>query len=257
MTRAFFTNWAGAFRDGWHAARALPLLIVLMFGIEFAQHAVELHLGFFSADAAVRKAAALQPVRMAFGWPKMLILYAVGFVATRWFVTRDARLTLRPDAKALRRYFWVVVFQLIPAAAIIYAGPIVAMLGRQADDVMAFRAIFGLGQQLLEPLLFLWFVNAAMGTDAYGPALSARTTRWLYFWALLLMFVTRVPIAQLHARLNIWSAGRVPALQWSLLALDGLVVGALAVIVPAIQVRIARYIAERRGTGLLGQATQP
>ncbi len=52
------------------------------------------------------------------------------------------------------------------------------------------------------------------------------------------------------------SAGQVPALQWSLLALDGLVVGALAVIVPAIQVRIARHIAQRRGTGLLDQAVR-
>ena len=104
MIKAFFSNWAGAFRDSWGAARALPILLVLMIGIEGAQHVIELQLGFFSPDAAVRKAASLQPVRMAFGWPKMLILYAVGFVAMRWFVTRDAHAALRPSAMALRRW---------------------------------------------------------------------------------------------------------------------------------------------------------
>lgn len=254
MMKAFFGNWAGAFRDGWAVTRALPLLVVAMAGIEFAQHAVELHLGFFSADLAVRKAAAEEPLRMAFGWPKMLTLYAVAFFATRWFVTRNKRQALRPSPLALRRYAWVVLFQLIPAVAIIYAGPIVAALGLGVAEVTPFRMVFGLAQLLLEPLLFLWFVNAALGTDAYGLLASAKATRWLYVWALLLMFVTRVPVSQLHARLNMWPAGQAPALQWAMLALDALVVGVLAVIVPAVQVRIARYIADRRGLALLGDA---
>ncbi|CAN5452770.1 hypothetical protein BH10PSE14_BH10PSE14_30450 [soil metagenome] len=251
MIKAFFTNWAGAFRDSWGAARALPILLVLMIGIEAAQHVVELQLGFFSADAAVRKAASLQPLRMAFGWPKMLILYAVGFVATRWFVMRDARAALRPSGMALRRYLWVVSFQLIPAVGTIYAGPIVAWLGRGPEAVATLRAVCGLGQLLLEPLLLLWFVNAAIGTHGYGPIASARTVRWRYPWALLLIFVTRMPVSLLHNGFNHWAAGRPLALQGMMLALDALVVGVLALIVPAIQVRIARYIADRRAVALL------
>ncbi|MEG3088173.1 hypothetical protein [Sphingomonas sp. PB4P5] len=250
MIKAFFVNWAGAFRDSWGAVLALPWLVALMIGIEFSQHLVELHLGFFSADAAVRKAASLQPVRMLFGWPKMLILYAVGFVALRYFVTRAARAALRPSRQALRRYLWVVLFQLIPAALTIYAEPIVTALGRP-QDMMALRAVMGIGQQVLEPLLFLWFVNAAMGTDSYGPIVSAKTTRWLYFWALLLMFLTRVPVGGLHQMLNRWPAGQAPAVQWALLSLDALVVGLLALVLPAVQVRIARFIAERRRVALL------
>lgn len=40
MIRAFFGNWLAAFRDGWAVARALPLLVAAMIGIEFVQHAV-------------------------------------------------------------------------------------------------------------------------------------------------------------------------------------------------------------------------
>lgn len=250
MIKAFFSNWLGAFRDGWGAARALPILLVLMIGIEGAQHVIELQLGFFSPDAAVRKAASLQPVRMAFGWPKMLILYAVGFVATRWFVTRDARAALRPPARALRRYFWVVLFQLIPAAGTIYAEPIAAALGRGPEAVLAIRALCGWGQLLLEPLLLLWFVDAAMGATAYGPIASARAVRWYYPFAFLLMFVTRIPIASLHRGFNLWAAGQPLAQQAALLACDALVVVTLALVLPAVQVRIARYIAERRAAAL-------
>ncbi|MDH7974281.1 hypothetical protein QH494_19000 [Sphingomonas sp. AR_OL41] len=254
MIKAFFSNWAGAFRDSWGAARALPILLVLMIGIEGAQHVIELQLGFFSPDAAVRKAASLQPVRMAFGWPKMLILYAVGLVAMRWFVTRDAHAALRPSAMALRRYLGVVLFQLIPAVGTIYAGPIAAWLGRGPDAVATIRAVCGLSQLLIEPLLLLWFVNAAMGTTGYGPIASARTVRWYYPFALLLIFVTRMPVALLHNGFNRWAAGQPLALQGAMLACDALVVGVLALVVPAIQVRIARYIAARRGVTLLGDA---
>jgi hypothetical protein len=257
MIKAFFVNWLGAFRDGWSAARALPLLVVAMMGIEFAQHAVELHIGFFSPDLAVHKAASLAPVRMLFGWPKMLTLYLVAFIALRWFVSRDAHAAIRPSALALRRYVWVVLFQLIPAAAIIYAGSIVAVVGRSPDDIMAFRAVFGLGQQLLEPFLLLWYVNAAAGTHAYGPLASAKATGWLYLWALPLSLATRVPLSLLHGRLNMWPVGQPPLLQWALLALDALVVGMLAVIMPAIQVRIARYVAAGRDTALLGEHPLP
>ncbi len=252
MIKAFFADWGGAFRDGWRFAAALPLLFAAMIGIEFAQHVVEAGLGFFSPDLAVRKAAAMAPLRMAFGWPKMLIVYALGFFAIRYFVTGDAQTALRPSARAIGRYAWVAGYQLLIAAVVIYAAPIVALAGIGKAGVMPLQLAMGLTQQLLEPLFFLWFVNAAMGTDAYGPAASARTTRWLYLWGLVLMFVARLPFNAAHQLLNRWPAGKSPAILWSALALDAVVVGVMVVILAAVQVRIARFIAARRGVAVLG-----
>jgi len=252
MTRAFFRHWLGAFGDGWAVWRAMPLMVAAMIGIEFAQHAVELHLGFFSLDKAVRRAASEDPLRMMFGWPKMLAVYAVAFFTTRWLITRDVRATFRPPVQALRRYACVVLFLLIPAAAMIHARTILPAVGLGEPEVLTFRMILGLFTLLAEPLLLLWFVNAAMGTDAYGPVASAKTTRWLYVWALMLLFVTRVPVSQLHQGLNAWPAGQTPLVQWAMFALDALVVGVLTVIVPAVQVRIASFIAGRREQELLG-----
>ena len=67
LIAAWWKNFAGSFADGARAAIALPVLTLLMVGIEFAQHVVEVKLGFFSPDRAVRKAASLDPLRMAFG----------------------------------------------------------------------------------------------------------------------------------------------------------------------------------------------
>lgn len=252
MIRALLANWLGAFRDALTLARALPWLIGAMIAIELVQHAVELHLGYFSGDPALHRQAGESALRMAFGWPKMLILYAVGFLAVRWLATHDTGRALRPDARALQRYAGVVLFQLIPAALIIYAPQIVAALDLADTAVLPFRATFGLAQQVIEPLLYLWFVNAALGTDGFGPVASAKTTRWLYFWALVLVLAVRLPLSQLHGRLNLWSAGQPLATQWALLTLDALVVGVLAVAVPAVQLRIARFVADRRGVPLLG-----
>ncbi|MEN2785750.1 hypothetical protein ACFOKI_10915 [Sphingomonas qilianensis] len=247
MIKAFFVNWGGAFRDSWGAARALPWLVALMIGIEFAQHMVELQVGFFSPDSAVRKAAGATPIRMAFAWPKMLILYAVGFMAMRYYITGDARDAVRPTRSALRRYVWVVLFQLVPAALSIHSELVVGVAGGGRDQALLMRTVVGLGQQVLEPLLFLWFVSAAMGTDRYGPISSAKTTRFLYLWALPVMFLMRVPLGLLHQMLHRWSIGQAPAVQYLLLTLDAVVVGVLALALPAVQVRIARFIVARRG----------
>ncbi|TPG56188.1 hypothetical protein [Sphingomonas glacialis] len=252
MIRTFFTSWGGAFGDTARVFRALPWLIVLMAGIELTQHVIEVWIGFFSPDAAVRHAAALQPIRMALGWPKMLMVWSVAFFTMRYLVTQSIGTALRPSRLALRRYVWVILFQFVPTALVIYAEPILKVFGLGgAANVMTLRAVGGLSQILLEPALLLWFVNAALGTTGYGPVRSARVTGWWYFWALALGLVMRVPFSQVHARLNMYAAGQPDWVLWPMLVLDALVVPVMVVAVAAVQLRAARAIAERRGQVLL------
>lgn len=252
MIRIFFTSLGGAFGDTARVFRALPWLIVLMAGIELTQHVIEVRIGFFSPDFAVRHAAALQPIRMALGWPKMLMVWAVAFFTMRYLVTQSAPSALRPSRLALRRYAGVILFQFVPTAIVIYAEPILKAFGpASAANVMTLRAVGGLGQVLLEPALLLWFVNAALGTTGYGPLQSARVVGWWYLWALVLGLVIRVPFSQVHARLNMFAAGKPDGVLWPMLVLDALTVPVMVVAVAAVQLRAARVIAERRGRGLL------
>ena len=119
---------------------------------------------------------------------------------------------------------------------------------------MSLRILAGGGQQLLEPFLTLWYVNAAMGTRGVGPWRSARTTGWVYPWSLLLMFVARFPFGAAHQLLNRWPAGKGASLLWPALVLDAVIVGVMVALLAAVQVRIARFIADRRGAGLLEDA---
>lgn len=249
---AFARNWVGAFGDGLRAVKALPLVVLAMAAIELAQHVVEFRIGFFSGDLATRRAVVLDPLRMAFGWPKMFATWAVAFFAIRYLVLGDARAALRPPIAALKRYAWVVLFLLIPFAVILYAEPIVALLGLDARAVTSVRVIAGLGQQLLEPGLCLWFLSAALGSDAFEPFRSAGATRWLWFWGFALIFLARIPFNAAHQLLNRYAAGQQPVVLWPMLVLDALVVIVLVTVVAAAEVRVARFVTERRGLALPG-----
>lgn len=253
--KRFFGNWAGGFVDGARAMRALPWLVAGMIALELVQHVIEVRTGFFSADPAVRKAASLTSVRMALGWPKMFATWGLAFFAVRFLVLGEARAALHVPALAWRRYAGVVLFQLVPALVIIYAEPILAALGvaPSARSVMGLRAVFGLGQQLLEPLLLLWFVNAAIGTTGFGPAASARATGWWYFAVLLMVFVTRYPFGAAHQALNRYAAGQSASVMGGMLALDAVLVSVLVVMIAAVQLRAARFVAEKRGIALLAE----
>ena len=252
MVGAFFRNWGGAFADTARFARALPLAVGLMVGVEILQHVVEARLGMFASDLAVRTSAAAAPVRMLFGWPKMAMVYLLAFIAMRWLVTGDRRATLRPTGRAIGRYALVALFQTVIAAVVIYAGPITDLFGAGKAGVLPLRTTFGLFQQLAEPALALWYVNAAMGSQAYGPVGSVRTTGWLYLWALPLLFLSRLPFSAVHQLLNRWPAGKPAEVLWPMLIADAAVVGVMVVFIAAIQVRIARYVAARRGCPLIG-----
>ena len=181
----------------------------------------------------------------------MAVGFALGFFATRYFVTGDAAEAMRPSWYAVRRYLGVAAFQAVIAVVIIYAAGILAWFGIGENGIMTLRGAAGLGQQLVEPLLMLWYVNAAMGTHAYNPLRSARVTGWLYPWALLLMFVARWPFGAAHQLLNRWPAGKAAALLWPTLVLDAVIVGVMVALLAAVQVRIARFIADRHEAALL------
>ncbi|WP_375395253.1 hypothetical protein [uncultured Sphingomonas sp.] len=253
MIRAFFATWGGAFRDTAELARRLPLLIAAMVAVELIQHVVEVKVGMFGPVPADRKAASMDAVRLGFGWTKMAAVFALDFFATRYFVTRDTVEAMRPSRHAGRRYLGVAAFQAVIAAVVIYAAGILALFGIGEDRVMALRFVAASGQQLLEPLLMLWYANAAMGTHAYGPLRSARATGWFYPWALLLIFVARLPFSAAHQMLNRWPAGKGAGLLWPALVLDAVIVGIMVALLAAIQVRIARFIADQRGVALLGK----
>ena len=253
MLKAFLASWGGAYRDGARLFGALPWLAALMIAVELAQHVVEWRLGMFGPPAS-RAAAAEHPIRLLFGWAKMATFFVVSFHALRYYALADARAALRPTRLAVRRFAGVVAFQAVITAGVLHAGALLTLLGLPAgkEAVTGVRVVLSLLQQLLEPALFLWYVNAAVGTGAFGPVDSTRTTGLLWFWGLPLIFLTRLPLSLVHQLLNRWPAGQGAWVQVPALALDAVVVVMIAGSIAAVQVRGATVIAQRRRVPLLG-----
>jgi hypothetical protein len=236
--KRYFADLFGAYADGVRVAAALPWLFALVAGWEFAQHVVEVRIGFFDSREA-SKAVSLDGSRMALGWVKMLLVYVGGFLAIRCLVGRDGGGPIDAAGPAAARYAPYVLYSLALFALIVFAGRIVA-----PARVDLFRALVGLAQLLIEPLLMLWVVSAVTDGAVAGPAASARRTGVAYFYALPLFFVARLPIGIAHNLLNKQAMGRPHALVWTMLAVDALVVGLLVAIIPAISVRVSRAIEE-------------
>ena len=52
------------------------------------------------------------------------MVWSVAFFTLRHLVTHDTGMALRPSRLALRGYAWVILFQFVPTAIVIYAEPI-------------------------------------------------------------------------------------------------------------------------------------
>jgi len=239
--KRYFTDLIGAHVDGVRAIAGLPLLFALFVGWEFAQHVAEVRSGMYVSLAAA-KAVQYDPARMALGWVKMLSVYVGGFFTIRYLVRRAGG-AVDPIGTAALRYAPYVAYSLIVFALVLYAPQLVS-----GDGVMILRAVVGLSQVFIEPLLMAWIVSAATDGAVRGPIASARRTGWLYIWALLLFFVGRLPVNAVHQLINRYAIGQAPGTVWAMLAVDALSVALIIAVIPAIYVRVVRLIDERRGS---------
>jgi len=245
-----FTVLVGGHVDGVRAILGLPLLFALLIGWEFAQHVVEVQTGFYESKEAQR-AAAEDPLRMAFGWVKMILVYVGGFFVIRWLWRRGGDGVgggaVAPVGRAFVRYLPYVLYMLAVFVVVFYAPRLVAK-----DLVFPLRATAGLGQVFIEPLLMAWIVAAATDGSVKSPVGSAKLMGWLYFWALVIFFIGRLPVNAAHQLLSQYALGKTDAVLWGVLALDAAVVGLIIAVIPALYVRIVRHVRAERGIAAAG-----
>lgn len=223
----------GAHIDGVRVIAALPWFFALVIAWEFAQHVMEIRIGFFDSRAAA-SAVAAAPSRMLLGLIKELSVYVGGFLVIRQLVGRRGDRPVAPLMPAAARYLPYVAYSLVMFAIIFYANLLVP--GPQVDN---FRLAVGLAQLLLEPALMLWMVSAATDGRVRGPLSSARQTGWLYLYALPLFYIARYPTGCAHQVLNLEAIGQPRTTVWAMVTIDAIVVGLLIAVVPAIAVRVA------------------
>lgn len=239
----FFADFIGVHLDGLRAMRGLLFLFVAIVLWEFAQHVIEVRIGMFESREAAR-ALGGDGSRMLFGWVKMMSVYVGGFFVIRHLFARRGDTNLAPVATAFARYLPYMVYMLAIFAALFYARSYAP-----EASVDTIRAVLGLSQIFVEPLLMAWIVAAATDGRIRNPLVSAKQTGLLYLYALPLFFFARLPVSLAHQQLNSAALGREGTVLWSMLALDAIVVGLIVAIIPAISVRVAAYVRERGDRG--------
>lgn len=224
-------------------APAAPLLFLVPVLVEFAQHVAEVQSGLYvSRDVA--RAAANDPMRMAFGFAKTLALLLPGY----WFVRflafgGDMRRTLAFDPRAIGLF----AIQFVLAGSVQYlmlfgpsAGALFGLDDRAASFVTAGLAV---AQSVLGIYLTAWFVAWPLGNASLGPLRSCAVMAGSFWRAVGYLLAGVIPLMALHYALGLGAIGRPPALVWVMLALDAVAVGFLALTMNA-----AKYVAARDAT---------
>ena len=227
-----------------------PILFLIPVGLEMIQHAVEIHGGMY-VDADRMRAAGDDPLRMAMGHIKVIALFLVGYWAARFLVFGDdPAAARRVDPRAVRLFvpvmiwglFWLIVVQDGPlVAAGLGVSP--ATTGIVLGSVMVASLFF-------EPLLSAWKISAAAANPTIGFIGSIRLTRPIYFRALGLSLIAMIPLMIAHYALAYFALGKAPAMVWTLMAIDSLLVGYMGVTMIATAYVIARRVAEHAGIDL-------
>lgn len=237
-----FVNALGAaHRDSLLFLLACPALAAVPVMVELIQHIVEVHLGMYDSLAAA-KAADDHPIRMAFGFAKVLSLTLAGYWVMRWLAWRDPALAGRWDRQAVGLFAGVLAYHSVMAAVQLFVLP---RTGAALAGGFVVGAIFG-------PLLAAWGVAAPLGNPVIGPRASIRVMAPRFFWSLSFMLVSILPLMVVHYALGAAAILGPKLLLWPALVADALVVGWMAALMI-----VSAWLAAMRAAGLAGVALVP
>ncbi len=231
-----------------------PLLFLIPVAVEIVQHVVEIRSGMY-VDIAGLKAAEGDALRLSIGHFKVIALFLTGYWAARFLVFGDDPVAARRiDRQAVVLFvpvmawglFWLVFMQ---------DGPFIARAIGVAGDPAMPMMIAGFAFSLFfEPLLSAWKTAAAAGNPAIGFMRSIRLTGGIYPYAFAVSLLAMLPLMVAHYALAILAVGKAPALVWTLMAADSVLVGYLGVVMIAASYAIARRAAARGGIDLAAGA---
>lgn len=238
---------------GWAFAFACPVLFSIPVLVEFAQHVVEMQGGMYTSPKGAA-AFADDPLRMQFGFAKVLALLLPGYWLTRFALFGN-------DAPAARRVewpavgLWSVIFMLGAGQAYwgLFGSPWSQLLGIIDDTVAgAMNASASLVGSVLGIYLMAWGVAWAVGNASIGPLQSIRIMHGSFWRTVVLFIAGTLPLMAVHYALGYAAIHfGAPAFDWTLMAVDSIVTGFLALTMAASSVAAVRHAAERAGLSLL------
>ena len=241
-----------AYRTSGRFMRLLPFLVAIPVVAELVQHAIEWRTGMFESYA-MAEAVAADPARMGFGQVKIAALFLMGYWAMRFAAfDGDRRRTLRFDGTAFALFALVLVFQALMTVVQGAAGGWLTAAVPAGWPLLLAGFVALLAAMAIELYLAPWKAGAAIGEPHLHWGASIRIMRGNILWSFGFTLAMIAPAMIVHYALNFAAIGLTPALTAVLLALDGLLVGYMAVLMPTASYLVARRAARRSGVDLVG-----
>lgn len=230
-----WSGWKEAYSGAFRFMFACPMLALIPFSAELAQHLVEFAMGMFDSRTAAM-AVARDPARIAAGAVKVMAVMLPGYWVTRFLAYRLSPIEARHWVPvALRLFAIVIAFRLAVAILQLTASQTVGAAGH-ADLTALFAATSLMAALILmdRSLLLGWYFGAPLGNASLGIGASVALMRGRWFWTPAFCIVGSAPLLLAHALLNHLAVGKPAGLAWSLLALDALVTAYLAALLAAL-----------------------
>lgn len=240
------------YQTAWRCVWLLPLLFLISPVVEMAQHVVEIRTGMYDSLAAA-KAVADNPLRMTFGFAKVIALA----LPTYWFV----RLMAFGDPDRAARFerpaigLWLILFALsmVQQGYSLFGTPVGQVLGLSGKAaVWAGPVLAGLWS-IVGIYLTAWVIAWTLGNWAIGPIRSVSIMAGSFWRTLGYMLACILPLMVLHYAMSYLAIALTPAwLDWPVLFIDALVVGLLACTMAGSGYIAARSAAARKNVDLAG-----
>ena len=218
--RGFGSAMLATFRDGPRLWWLAPLIPLLAFLPEFAQHIAEIKLGMFASPEAF-KALQNDPTRWAFGYAKIAGLFLTIFAAARYW-------SLPPETRKrwwdLRTIAWR---QLLLGIALIGAVTTVLYLLKPAISVIAFKTLDIATQIATLPVLV--FMLGALFGDSKVRLRQCYRTGWVQGLAMGIYFLlAMLPAQYVHRLDHTLATGAPTSMTWALMLWDAVLVSLMA-----------------------------
>ena len=229
-------------------ARVLPLLFLVPVLAEAAQHVVEVRLGMYdSVTGALRAENAL--ARLGWGFVKTLALLLPGYWFVRYMAFGDARRARAVEQPAVA-LFGVIFATQAALQAVALFGPGLKAVGLHGTAGGIALGVLVLLQLTVGIYLSAWLVAWPLGNRAIGPVRSFAVMAGSFWRAAGYFLAGVLPLMILHYALGLGAIGRPRPVVWTMLALDCVVVGFLALTMAGAVFVAARHAAARRNARL-------
>lgn len=241
------------YRWTWAFAFACPVLFFIPVIAEFAQHIVEIEGGMYSGQAGA-EAFAVDPLRMRFGYAKTLALLLPVYWFTRFVLYgNDPAAARRIEWPAIGLWFAVFLFGAGQSFWVLF-GLSASELLNIADKAIA-NAINATGALIVMVFaiyLTAWMVAWAVGNATINPLQSIRIMHGSFWRTVALMLAGAIPLMVLHYALG-YAAIFIgsSAFDWSLMIIDSVVTGFLALTLTGSYVAAARHAAKKQSVSLV------